>query len=195
MLGFKLKTYVYAAAIAAAPLSIAPALAATPAEVAPGMQVVDPSGGAVGTVIGVKGDNLILKTQKHEVQLPLSSFTASEGKLLFAMTAAQLDAETEAAMAEANAAIVAGASVYGSDGSLAGQIEAVDDSLVTVKLSSGNTVRLPRSGVSGSQNGAVLGVTTAQLNELASQAAAPQDAGTETAAPKDAGSEAPGGAE
>src|SRR5690606_4859618 len=138
--------------------------------VRPGMQVVDPSGGNVGIVTGVKGDNLILKTHKHEVQLPMASFTASEGKLLFAMTAAELDAETEKALAEANAAVAVGAQVYGSDGSLAGEIDAIDESLVTVKLASGKTVRLPRSGVFGSPKGAVLGITTAKLNDLASQA-------------------------
>ena len=44
---------------------------------------------------------------------------------------------------------------------------------MTVKLSSGATVRLPRSSVGGSDKGAVLGMTAAQLTELASQAASP----------------------
>lgn len=166
----RLAYFTFAAAIAAAPVTLTPVLAATAAEVTPGMQVVDPSGVAVGLVTAVKGDSLILKTDRHEVQLPLASFTASEGKLLFGMTAAELNAETEQALAAASAAIAVGAQVYGSDGSLAGQIEAVDESLVTIKLSSGATVRLPRSGVAGSENGAMLGVTTEQLNELAAQA-------------------------
>lgn len=197
MLGFKLKNYAYAAAIAVAPLSLSPAFAATPAEVRPGMQVLDPSGGNVGIVTGIKGDHLVLKTHKHEVQLPLTSFTAHEGKLLFAMTAAELDAETDKAMAEANAAVAVGAQVYGSDGSLAGQIDAIDDSLVTVKLASGKTVRLPRSGVFGSQNGAVLGITTAKLNELASEAAASDAPAAEppAAASGAAAAESPGAAQ
>ena len=172
MLVFKLRTYVYAAALAAAPLSVAPAFAATTAQVHPGMQVVDPSGGAVGVVTAIKGPNLLIKTNAHEVQLPLTSFTASEGKLLFGMTAAQLNAEVAKQMAEAAASVAVGAQVYGSDGTLAGQIEAVDDSLVTIKLSSGATVRLPRNGVSGRDYGVVLGVSTAQLNQLATQASA-----------------------
>lgn len=165
-----------AAALAAAPATLAPAFAATAAQAAPGMQVVDPSGGVVGTVIAVKADSLILKTDKHEAQLPLTSFTAHEGKLLFGMTAAQLNAETEAAMAAANAAVAPGAQVYGSDGTLAGTIDTIDTELVTIKLTSGETVRLPRSGVGGGANGAVLGVTTAQLTELATQATAPSEA-------------------
>lgn len=160
-----------AAAFAAAPLAFSSAIAATPAEVQPGMQVVDPSGGAVGMVTGIKGDMLILKTGKHEVQLPLTSFTANEGKLLFGMTAAQLDAATEQALAAAKAQVAPGANVYGSDGTLAGTIESIDESLVKIKLANGQSVRLPRNGVSGSDKGAVLGVTTAKLNELASQAA------------------------
>lgn len=163
-----------AAALAAAPLGLSAAVAATPAEVQPGMQVVDPSGGAVGMVTGVKGDMLILKTAKHEVQLPLASFTANQGKLLFGMTAAQLDAATEQAMAQANAAVAVGAQVYGSDGSVAGTIEELDDNLVKIKLADGQSVRIPRNGVSGSARGAVLGITTAKLNELASQVATPQ---------------------
>lgn len=165
----RLARFTFAAALAAAPVSIA--FAATPAEVHPGMPVVDPAGGTVGMVTGVKGDNLILKTDKHEVQVPLASFTASQGKLLYAMTAAQLDAETEKAMAAANEAVAVGAQLYGSDGTLAGQIEALDDNLVTVKLTNGSSVRIPRAGVAGSAKGAIVGVTTAQLNEAAGQTA------------------------
>ena len=166
----KLTHIVLAAAIGAAPAAFAPSAAATAAEVRPGMTVVDPSGGTVGTVTGVKADALVLKTDRHEVQIPLTSFTAHEGKLLFGMTAAELNAETEKSMADAAAAVTVGASVYGSDGSLAGTIDALDDQLVTIKLTGGESVRLPRSGVAGGANGATLGVTTAQLNELASQA-------------------------
>ena len=46
------KHYICAAALAAAPLALTSVSAATPAEVVIGMQVVDPSGGAVGTVSG-----------------------------------------------------------------------------------------------------------------------------------------------
>src|SRR6185437_2178382 len=71
----------------------APAVAQAPAGINVGMQITDTSGGAVGTVAEVKGDNLLVKTAKHEVMLPKSSFSVSNGKLLFGMTQAQLDAE------------------------------------------------------------------------------------------------------
>ena len=166
----RLKTLALAAAVAAAPAALAPAFAATAAEVRPGMTAVDPVGGTVGTVTAVKGDALILKTGKHEVQLPLSSFTAHEGRLLFGMTAAQLDAETERAMAEASAAVTVGAQVFGSGGSPVGQIEAIEGDLVTIKLANGNLVRLPRNGVGGGANGAMLGMTAAELDALATKA-------------------------
>lgn len=175
----KLTNIVFAAALAAAPAALAPGFAATAAEVRPGMAVVDPSGGTVGTVTAVKGDNLVLKTDKHELHVPLASFTAHEGKLMFGMTAAQLNAEADKQMAAAAAAVTVGADVYGSDGTLAGQIEAIDADLVTIKLTGGETVRVPRSGIAGGAKGATLGVTTAQLNALASQAGGSGDAAAE----------------
>jgi preprotein translocase subunit YajC len=166
----KFTSFALAATIAAAPAAFVPAAAASAQQVQPGMAVVDPSGGAVGNVTAVQGNTVLLKTDRHEVQLPLASFTAHEGKLLFAMTAEQLNAETEKLKAEAAAAVAPGAQVYGSDGTLAGTIESIDTELVTIKLASGEMVRLPRSGVGGSDKGAVLGVTTARLTELASEA-------------------------
>lgn len=168
----RLTHFAIAAAFAGAPVAFATSFAATTSEVHPGMVVVDPSGGQVGVVTAVKSPNLVLKTATHEVQLPLTSFTASKGKLMFGMTAAQLDAATEQATAAADAAVTSGAQVYGSDGSLAGTIEALDSSLVTIKLATGDSVRIPREGVGGGPKGATLSVTTAQLNQLASKAGA-----------------------
>jgi preprotein translocase subunit YajC len=168
-----LKTCAYAAALAAAPMALNAAVAATPSEVHPGMSVVDPSGGSVGLVTGVNGDTLILKTDKYELALPMASFTASEGKLLFGMTAAQLNAQAAEQAAANSAAIAAGAQVFGSDGSLAGTVEAVQDALVTIKLAGGQAVQLAKASVRGSDKGVVLGVTTAKINEMAAEAAAP----------------------
>lgn len=168
-----------AAAIAAAPIT--PAFAATPAQVAPGMQVVGPAGGAVGSVIAVKGDSLVLKTTKHEVQLPMSAFTADKGKLLFGLTAAQLDAQADQQAAANSQAVAVGATVFGSDGTQAGTIEAIEDPLVTIKLADGQSVRVQRSGLAPNGQGVVIGVTTAKLNAMAAestaQAAAPQTDG------------------
>lgn len=157
-----------AACLAAAPLATA---ASAQAGVSPGMQVVDQAGNPVGTIIAVSGSDLTVKTDRHEVRLPAASFTPHEGKLLFAMTRAELNAETDQALAAADAAVAVGAEVRDSAGQLAGTIEALDDSTVTLKLVSGELVRLPRSGIAGSQDGAVLGVTAAELEAMAAQPA------------------------
>jgi preprotein translocase subunit YajC len=144
--------------------------AQTPTAISPGMQVVDPSGTSVGTVTRVKGGDITVKTDEHEVILPATSFTPSEGKLLFALTQAQLNAETEQAMAEANAKLVSGISVYGQAGTPAGTLESIDDTSVTLKLSSGQLVRMPRNSIGPSAKGAVLGISAAELQRLSEQA-------------------------
>jgi hypothetical protein len=134
--------------IASAALAFSPA---TPALAqASGTQVVDTSGAAVGTVVRLDGAN---KT----------SFTPNEGKLLFGMTQAQLNAEVEKSLAEAAAAVAPGATVKGSGGTVVGTIEAVEADLVTIKLQSGNLVRIPRSGVAGSNGEVVIGMTAQEL--------------------------------
>lgn len=158
------------------------AVAQAPA-ISPGMQVVDVAGNPVGMVTSVKDGLLIVKTDRHEAQLPATSFTPNKGKLLFAMTREQLNASIEAELAAANASLVAGTSVYGTGGAIAGVIEAIDDSIVTLKLTSGEMIRLPRSGIAPSDKGAVLGVSAAELKAMANAAA--EAASTEAAAPAD----------
>ncbi|MBV9930437.1 MAG: hypothetical protein JO013_05790 [Alphaproteobacteria bacterium] len=148
------------------------ALAQAPAGIAAGMTVKDTAGGTVGTVARVDGGFVIVKTDKHEVRLPANSFTPHEGALLFGMTQAQLDAEVEKSLAAAAAKIAPGATVTGTAGAVVGTISAVDDQTVTIKLASGNLVRVPRSGVAPGPNGVVVGATAADL-EAAAKPAAP----------------------
>jgi hypothetical protein len=101
--------------------SAVPAVAQTAAP-AVGMQIVDTAGAPVGTVTGISGDNVQIKTDKHEALLPKSSFAVSDGKLYFGMTQAQLDAEIEKGQSAAEASVVAGATVKG----LAGQRDRQD---------------------------------------------------------------------
>ena len=140
----------------------APALAQ-----AAGTQVVDTSGAAVGTVVRADGANVIIKTDKHEVALPKTSFTPSEGKLLFGMTQAQLNAEVEKSQAEAAASIAPGATVKGSGGVVVGTIDAVDTETVTIKLASGALVRVPKSGVAAGTGEIVVGLTAQELEAVA----------------------------
>jgi preprotein translocase subunit YajC len=158
-----------ALAVPAAAQAPAPAAGAA---ITVGMAVKDTQGGDVGTVTKVEPGFITLKTDKHEVRLPATSFTPNQGVLLFAMTRDQLNAATEQALAQAAAKIAPGAAVSDSSGGAVGTITAVDPQFVTVKLASGNEVRLPRTGVAPGPNGVVVGSTAAQL-EAAAKAAAP----------------------
>ncbi len=130
----------------------------------------------MGTVSRVDGQFVILKTDKHEARLPVSSFTAHNGGLLVAMTRDELNAAVEKTMAEASQKITVGAIVSGSQGGTVGTINALDEQFVTVKLGSGKLVRLPRTSIAPGPNGAVIGMTVAELEAAAAAAAAPAKA-------------------
>jgi preprotein translocase subunit YajC len=153
-------------ALAAAALTAQPAFAQQ-AGMAVGAKVSDANGGEVGSISKADGQFVVLKTDKHEVRLPVTSFTAHDGGFLFGMTRDQLNAEVEKTLASANSKIVTGASVTGSQGGNVGIIDAIDDRFVTVKLSSGKLVRLPRAAVAAGPDGAVIGMTVAELEAAA----------------------------
>jgi len=167
-------------ALAASGAAMQPAFAqAAQASIAAGAQVKDPQGGDVGTVTTVDGQFVILKTDKHEVRLPVASFTAHQGHFIMAMTRDQLNAEVDKTKAAASAKLVAGAAVSGSQGGNVGTIDAIDDQYVTVKLTSGKLVRLPRAAIAPGPTGGVIGMTVAELEAAAAQATAGAEAGAE----------------
>jgi hypothetical protein len=154
------------------------ALAAPAAAQSVGMQIVDTAGAPVGTVTAIQGENLQVKTDKHEVLVPKASFTVSGGKLLFGMTQAQLDAQVEAAAAASAKAVVAGATVKGTGGADVGKIEAVANDAVTITLASGKRIQLPAKAVRGNADGTVtIGYTSEQLEALVSGAGAADASG------------------
>lgn len=165
-------------ALAAASLSAVagPAFAqsggsAVSSPVTPGMQVVDTSGGPVGTVFAVTDDNLTIKTDRHEAVIGKDSVTPHNGKLLFGMTRAELNAAIDRDIAAADAALVPGAIVKGTGGAPVGTLHALDMEFATIKLDSGNSVRIPRSGIRGTAGGeAVIGLTADQLEAQVSGA-------------------------
>ena len=142
------------------------------AAVTAGAVVKDTSGGVVGTITKVEGDQLMLKTDRHEVRLPVASFTATESGALFGMTQAQLNAEIDKAQAAAAAQIVVGAIVKGAAGAAVGTIQALDGQTVTLKLTSGKSIRLPRSAVGGGPDGPVVGLTAEEIEAEAKRAGA-----------------------
>jgi hypothetical protein len=149
-----------------------------------GMQVTDTSGAPVGTVVGIKGSNLLVRTDKHDALLPGSSFRAEKGKLLFGMTQAQLDAQIEQSLAAASSAVVAGATVKGLAGTPVGTVESLADGNATIVLQDGKKIAVPQSGLRGNADGSVtIGYSAEQLQALVQGAAAPADASAATAAP------------
>ena len=154
----------------------APALAQAVPTV--GMQVTDTSGGAVGTVKAIQGDNILVQTDKHEALLPKTSFSLANGKLSFAMSQAQLDAEIEKDLAAAQASIAPGSLVKGLNGAELGKIDSVTDSAVVIALSSGQKVQIAKTGVRGNPDGtATVGLTIEQLNAQVSKGASAPTAG------------------
>ena len=157
-----------------------PAAAQASANFSAGVNVSDTQGGEVGTIASVDGDFVILRTDKHEVRLPKTSFTAHQGGFIMAMTRAQVNAAVEQTQAQAASTLVAGALVQGNEGGTVGTIDAIDDQFATIKLTSGKLVRLPRGAIAAGTNGALIGMTGAEL-EAAANAAGAADAAVEAA--------------
>ncbi|MEO7563719.1 MAG: hypothetical protein ABIR63_08915 [Sphingomicrobium sp.] len=148
-----------ALALSAPQIATAQAVAAA----SPGMVVEDASGGAVGTVATVDSANVTVRTNKYDISLPAQSFTANGKKLLVGLTRDELNAAWEKGLADAAAALVVGAPVKGTAGAEVGTIEAIDADNVTIKLPDGQKVQIPRAGIAGSANGAVIGLSAEQL--------------------------------
>jgi len=130
-----------------------------------GMAVVDTQGGAVGTITAVATDSVTVKTAKHQAQLPKTSLTISEGKALFGLTQADLDASVERILATVpKAELKVGATVTGAGGASVGTIDAVEAENVTIRLSGGTRISIPRSGITvAADGGGVIGVTAVEL--------------------------------
>lgn len=142
-----------------------------------GAQVFDTSGNLVGTITRVQGDAAVVKTDKHEVGVPVASFGKGNKGLALAMTQAELNAVAERQLAAAAAAMTVGATVLDPQGGTVGTISEIDATLVTLTLPSGAKARLPRSGFAATPQGPLLGMTAAQLEAQVS-AAAPAPAAT-----------------
>ena len=158
-------------AAAAVPATAQTAAAGAPVAVAVGAKVVDTAGGEVGTVTAIQGDNLLVKTDKHEVALPKTSFTPTDKGLLFALTRAQLNAQVDQALAAQGPVVSVGATVYDPQGGVVGTVEALDAQFATVKLPN-STVKLPVSAFGRGPKGPLVGETAAAIEAKASAAGA-----------------------
>lgn len=140
-----------------------PAVAQATISAQPGMAVKDASGAAVGSVVKVESGIVTVRTDKHDVPLPVSSFTLDGHTLLMGMSQVQLNAAWEKSVADAEASLTVGSTVKGAAGTEVGTIEAIDAETVTIKLSNGKKVQLPRTGIAGGADGARIGFTAEQL--------------------------------
>jgi len=133
-----------------------------------GAEVLDSGGNAVGVITAVNGDIVTVKTDKVDANLGKASFAQQDGKLYIGNTQAELNALVEKTNAAVEASLAVGAPVKDSAGAAVGTIEAIDTEFVTLKLASGKSVRIPRNGIAGSAEGAVVGLTAADLENSAS---------------------------
>ena len=160
------KSILLPAALMAAAAFAQPGFAQT---ISAGATVNDTAGAPVGTITAVDGGFVTLKTDRHEVRFPVTSFTKVDKGYIMAMTQAQVNAAAEQSLAQANAMITVGAVVHGSAGGDIGTIKALDDQFVTLDMD-GKLVKLPRAAVGASANGPVIGMTAAELAAAAAAA-------------------------
>ncbi len=144
------------------------------ATLAVGMSVVDPQGGVVGSITAMGPDGVTVQTDRHQAKLPQSSFTVSNGKALFAMSQAELNASIDELIA-ANPApeLKVGAEVRGAKGASIGTIDALDAANVTITLASERKISIPRSSIAAQADGSGMIAWTASELEAQVKAAQP----------------------
>lgn len=135
-----------------------------------GATVTDPQGGQVGEITAIDGDHLMLRTDRHQVRLPVASFTATDTAVLFGLTRDQLNAQVDQALSQAQLAIAVGAILHDRNGAVVGPVEATDAETITVRLGE-QQIRLPRTAVAPAPNGLVTGATLAELQASLSASA------------------------
>ena len=153
------KALAFTAAALMSPLA-APALGQATLRV--GATVTDPQGGTVGTITSIDGATLMLHTDRHDVRLPVTSFTATDTTVLFGMTQAALDAAVEQAEAATAAAFQVGSVLHDNTGAVVGPITALDADTATVQIGT-NVLRVPRGALAAGHGGLVINATLAQL--------------------------------
>ena len=144
-----------------------------------GTNVVDDAGNPVGNIVSIEGSDVIVRTDRHEARIPRSSLWVNRGRVVLSMTRAQLNAAVErlapppVQAQTAPVQLAPGVVVRGAEGAVAGTIEAVEQDAVTLRLTSGQSVNIPRSAVGATAQGGVIGITAEELQRRAEQAAPP----------------------
>jgi preprotein translocase subunit YajC len=160
------RKFLAASALSAALLFPIAAPASAQSALRVGATVTDTGGGTVGTITAINDTTVTVHTDRHDVPLPVTSFTATDTQVLFGMTRDQLNAAVDQANAQAQAAFVVGAQVRDRDGALVGTVAALDDQSVTIRMDA-QQIRVPRTALAGSANGLVTGASVAELRAAA----------------------------
>ncbi|ATE65409.1 hypothetical protein CMV14_14195 [Rhizorhabdus dicambivorans] len=162
--------------------AIAPAQETAPAaapaaavNVTAGAAVTDAKGGAVGTIASVNGDVAVVDTGSIKASIPVKSFAKTDNGFAIGMTKAELEAAAKGASASQQekflASLAPGIAISDQNGGAVGTIEAIEGDLVTVATPNVKA-KLPKSAIVQGPNGAVIGMTQAQL-EAAAKASSP----------------------
>jgi preprotein translocase subunit YajC len=145
--------------------------------IAVGTHIVDDAGNPVGDVVSIEGSDVVVRTDRHEARIPRSSLWVNRGRVILSMTRAQLNAAVERlappppVQAQSQPVQLApGIVVRGSGGAIAGTIEAVAQDNITLRLTSGQSVSIPRSAVAATAEGGVISITAEELRRRAEQA-------------------------
>lgn len=163
---------------------------ATPgAELSVGATVYDPQGGEVGTIEEIAGGNVVVFTGTHRATLPENAFAAGPNGPAIAMTKAELDAAVAKVEASTNAqmtaALVPGAQVRSSEGTVVGTVQKVEGNDIVVDLPDGAAITLTKEHLTADQNGLKLFMTAEQfqsaVNAASGTAATPAADGAEAA--------------
>lgn len=133
-----------------------------------GMPVVDATGGAVGTVTAIAPDGVSVKTDKHMAVIPRSGVIVNKDKAVIGMTRVELNTQIEKAIAAApKLELVVGGTVKGSAGTSIGTLDAVSADSVTIKLTDGKLIAIPRTSIAAvAGGGGQIALTAAQLDAM-----------------------------
>jgi preprotein translocase subunit YajC len=132
-----------------------------------GAMVTDTDGGEVGTITSVDGDFVILRTDRHEVRLPATSFATGDDGFVMAMTRAQVNEAVEHELANQGPIAAIGATVQDTSGATVGTITEADDQHATLRLQSNRLVRLPLTAFARGPSGPVIAMSAAELEAAA----------------------------
>ena len=150
-----------------------------------GTDIVDDAGNPVGSIVSIQGGDVIVRTDRHEARIPRTSLWVSRGRVVLSMTRAQLNAAVErlaptpAPQAASPVQIAPGVVVRGTAGAVAGTIETVGQDHVILRLTSGQTVSIPRSSVGATAEGGIISITAEELQRRVQEAAPTTSTATE----------------